>query len=79
VAHWDSFVASGERGRAESGNPSHRARVEYNERTILVHLSGEEGPGWTVLAVDRKTRRYAVGQSRRQIDAAGEAFERLYG
>lgn len=63
----------------EEGNPSHRARVEHNEHTILVHLSGEGGSGWTVLAVDRATRRWAVGQAARQLDAAEEAFGRLYG
>jgi hypothetical protein len=63
----------------EEGNLSHRARVEHNRNTILVHLSGEDGSGWTVLAVDRATRRWAVGQAARQLDAAEEAFERLYG
>jgi hypothetical protein len=53
--------------------------VEHNKHTILVHLSGEEGTGWTVLAVDRATRRWAVGQAARQLDAAQEAFGRLYG
>jgi hypothetical protein len=41
-------------------------------------LSGEDGSGWTVLAVDRATRRWAVGQGRRQLDAAEEAFAGLY-
>jgi hypothetical protein len=31
-----------------------------------------------VLAVDRATRRFAVAQSRRQRDAAQEAYTRLY-
>lgn len=78
VAHWSSFVAAGPRGLAEESNPAHRARVEYSERTILVHLSDEDGPGWTVLAVDRATRRYAVAQARRQLDAASAACEQLY-
>jgi hypothetical protein len=52
--------------------------VEHNRNTILVHLSGEDGEGWTVLALDRSTRRWAVGEGRRQLDAATEAFERLY-
>jgi len=30
------------------------------------------------MAVDRATRRFAVAQARRQIDAAREAHERLY-
>jgi hypothetical protein len=44
----------------------------------LVHLSNEDGKGWTVIAVDRATRRYAVAQARRQLDAARDAHERLY-
>jgi hypothetical protein len=43
-----------------------------------VHLSDEDGKGWTVLAVDRATRDWAVGAGRRQIDAAREAFDGLY-
>jgi hypothetical protein len=62
----------------EQGNPAHRLRVEHNRDTILVHLSGEDGEGWTVLAVDRDTRRWAVGEARTQLEAASEAFERLY-
>jgi hypothetical protein len=62
----------------EDGNRAHRVRVEHNRDTILVHLSGEEGPGWTVLAVDRATRRWAVGQGERQLDAARSAFDALY-
>jgi hypothetical protein len=71
---------SGARSRIlhEEGNPAHRVRVERNRDTILVHLSGEDGQGWTVLAVDRATRRWAVGESSRQLDAAAEAFDRLY-
>jgi hypothetical protein len=30
-------------------------RVEHNRDTILMHLGGEEGHGWTVFAVDRGT------------------------
>jgi hypothetical protein len=63
----------------EAGNPAHRVRVEHNRDTILVHLSGEDGKGWTVLAVDRETRRSAVGQGRTQLDAAEAAFGQLYG
>jgi hypothetical protein len=69
---------SGARALHEEGNPVHRVRVEHNRDTILVHLSGEDGEGWTVLAVDRATRRAAVGESRRQRDAARQAFGRLY-
>ena len=71
---------SAARSRAlhEEGNPAHRVRVEHNRDTILVHLSGEDGESWTVLALDRATRRWAVGESRRQRDAAEQAFDRLY-
>ena len=61
---------------------SHARAKAYLESVIsdgedLVVISGEEGSGWTVLAVDRATRRWAVGQAARQLDAAEEAFERL--
>jgi len=79
MPRWNSFTTHGDRGLAEAGNPQHRARVEYSEKAILVHLSDEDGPGWTCLAVDRETRRYAVSQARRQLDAASDAYERLYG
>lgn len=62
----------------EQGNPHHRVRVEHNRDTLLVHLSDEDGAGWTVIAVDRATRRWAVAQGRRQLDAAREAFDGLY-
>src|SRR5439155_3890510 len=80
---WTSFVADPreERPRSlfEEGNPSHRLRVEHNRETLLVHLSDEDGRGWTVLAVDRATRRWVVAQARRQLDAAEDACTRLYG
>jgi hypothetical protein len=79
---WTSFVAdpadAKQRTLHEDGNPAHRLRVEHDERTLLVHLSGEDGIGWTVVAVDRETRRWVVAQSRRQMDAAQEAYSRLY-
>ena len=82
ASRWTSFVADGaeERPRilSEEGNPAHRLRVEHNRETLLVHLSGEDGDGWTVLAVDRATRRWAVAQARRQLDAAQDAFASLY-
>jgi hypothetical protein len=81
-SRWTSFVADRSAAKPrtlhEEGNPSHRARVEHNRDTILVHLSGEDGDGWTALAVDRATRRWAVGAGRRQLDAAKEAFDGLY-
>ena len=61
----------------EDGNPDHRLRVEH-DRDTLVHLSDEDGRGWTVLAVDRASRRWVVAQSLRQVDAAKEAYERLH-
>jgi hypothetical protein len=81
-SRWTSIVADpGEakpRTLYEEGNRAHRLRVEHNRNMLLVHLSGEEGQGWTAFAVDRATRRWAVGESRRQLDAAEDAFERLY-
>jgi hypothetical protein len=44
----------------------------------LIHLSDEDGPGWTTLAVDRATRQWAVAQCRRQADAASQAYGTLY-
>jgi hypothetical protein len=80
---WTSFVADphGDPSRTlhEDGNPHHRVRVEHDDRTLLVHLSDEDGAGWTVLAVDRATRRCVVAQGRRQIDAAQDAYGRLHG
>lgn len=82
ASRWTSFLAdpAEEKPRilCEQGNPAHRLRVEHNRETLLVHLSDEDGKGWTVLAVDRATRRWAVGQARRQLDAAEDAYSRLY-
>jgi hypothetical protein len=80
---WTSFVGSEVRGRAvrgleEEGNPRHRVRVEHNKDTLLVHISGEDGPAWTTLAIDRATREWAIAQRRRQLDAAQAAMEMLY-
>lgn len=81
---WTSFAAEPEPGRAvvrglhEQSNPDHRLRVEHDAHTLLIHLSGEDGDGWTTIAVDRPSRRCAVAQGRRQADAAREAYERLY-
>jgi hypothetical protein len=62
----------------EEGNPAHRVRVEHNRHTLLVHLSDEDGGGWTVLAVDRETRRTALAQARTKLEAAEQAFAELY-
>ncbi len=81
---WTSFVAdpghtAGRvRGLHEESNPSHRLRVEHDADTLLIHLSDEDGLGWTTVAVDRSTRRWAVGQERRQADAASRAYQALY-
>jgi hypothetical protein len=81
--HWTSFVASPRRGRAvrgleEEGNPRHRVRVEHNRDTLLIHISGEEGEGWTTLAIDRATREWSIAQRPRQMDAARAAYDTLY-
>ena len=82
ASRWTSFVADADEERprilSEEGNPAHRLRVEHNRDTLLVHLSDEDGQGWTVLAVDRATRRCAVAQARRQREAAEGAYARLY-
>jgi hypothetical protein len=66
------------RGLEEEGNPLHRVRVEHNRDTLLIHVSGEEGPGWTTLAIDRATREWSIAQRRRQRDAATAAYSKLY-
>jgi hypothetical protein len=37
------------RGLHEQANPRHRLRVEHNEHTRLIHLSDEDGGGWTAM------------------------------
>ncbi len=82
---WTSFVADPPAGdkpvRAlhEQANPKHRLRVEHDPSTLLIHLSDEEGGGWTTIAVDRATRQWAVAQGARQSDATRGAYEGLYG
>lgn len=80
---WTSFVASTRRGRVvrgleEEGNPLHRVRVEHNKDTLLIHISGEHGHGWTTLAIDRSTREWSIAQRHRQLDAATAAYANLY-
>ena len=81
-SRWTSFVADADDPRPrilhDEENPSHRLRVEHDAKTLLIHLSDEDGAGWTVFAVDRPSRRWTVAQSRRQLDAAQEAYARLY-
>jgi hypothetical protein len=82
-SRWTSFVADPAqdppRTLFEEGNPAHRLRVEHDRDTLLVKLSDEDGEGWLVLAVDRATRRWAVAQARRQVDATKDAYARLHG
>jgi hypothetical protein len=62
----------------EDGNPSHRLRVEHDQHRLYVELSGEDGTGpWTVLAVDRETRRYAVAQAETKEQATRAAADAL--
>lgn len=80
---WTSFVASARRGRIvrgleEEGNAAHRVRVEHNRDTLLIHISGEHGHGWTTLAIDRATREWSIAQRHRQLDAAQAAYGNLY-
>ena len=82
-ARWTSFVGSPGRGRAirglhEEGNPAHRVRVEHNKYTLLIHISGEDGAGWTTLAIDRKSRQWAIAQRMSQRAAAERAHGLLY-
>ncbi|HEY7177201.1 MAG TPA: hypothetical protein VH442_19980 [Micromonosporaceae bacterium] len=81
---WSSFVAETTtpgrptRAMSEAGNPKHRVRVEYNQHVLLVHLSDEDGAGWTTFAVDRATREWSVAQRDSQLDAASSAVDALY-
>lgn len=81
---WTSFVAEDSsdgkvvRGLHEQANPRHRLRVEHDAHTLLIHLSDEDGGGWTTVAVDRATRQWAVAQADRQSDTARDAYDVLY-
>jgi hypothetical protein len=79
-SRWTSFVADPERRRIlhEDGNDAHRLRVEHDRTRLYVELSGEDGAGpWTVLAVDRATRTYAVAQGPTKTAAARQAADEL--
>jgi len=84
-SRWTSFVAEvadgdqAVRSLHEEGNPDHRLRVEHDRATLLIHLSGEDGEGWTTIAVDRTTRRTSVAHGARQADTARAAYEELHG
>ncbi len=72
-SRWTSFVAdrAEERPRTlhEEGNPAHRLRVEHDDQTLLIHLSDEDGPGWTCVAIDRPSRRSAVAIAARSASS----------
>jgi hypothetical protein len=72
------LAESAGRGLHEATNPRHRLRVEHDQNTLLIHLSDEDGDGWTTIAVDRPTRQWAVAQGARQSDTASTAYESLY-
>jgi hypothetical protein len=74
-------VASGRTSRAlcEQTNPAHRVRVEHDNHTLLVHISDEDGHGWTTVAIDRVSRVWSVAQRDSQVEAATHAFDALYG
>lgn len=82
---WSSFVADppapghATRSLHEQGNPQHRVRVEHDDHTLLVHVSDEDGHGWTTLAIDRGTRSWAVAHRDTQLAAATSAHRTLYG
>lgn len=83
---WTSFVAAVNdahgkpvRGLHEQANPRHRLRVEHDPHTLLIHLSDEDGAGWTTIALDRASRQWAVAQDARQSDTARGAYDALYG
>ncbi len=81
---WTSFVAGDTtpgrivRQLHEEENPHRGLRVEHDAHTLLIHLSDEDGGGWTTIAVDRSSRSCAVAQGSRQTDTAHDAYEDLY-
>jgi hypothetical protein len=74
----ESFQGRTGRALHEEANPSHRLRVEHDAHTLLIHLSDEDGKGWTTVAVDRATRSCAIVHGTTQSDAARDAYESLY-
>jgi hypothetical protein len=79
-SRWTSFISDPDRPRIlhEDGNPAHRLRVEHDRDRLYIELAGEDGSGpWTVLAVDRATRRYAVAQGRTKEEATRAAADDL--
>lgn len=79
-SRWTSFVADPDHRRIlhEEGNEAHRLRVEHDRARLYVELSGEDGTGpWTVLAVDRASRRHAVAQAETKTAATQAAAAAL--
>lgn len=67
------------RQAASSGHrPQDRVRVEHGRDTPLVHISNEDGGGWTTVAIDRPTREWSVAQRDTQRDAATAALSGPY-
>ncbi len=66
------------RGPQERTNPAHRPGVERDEHALLIHLSDEDGAGWTTIAVDQATRHYAVAQAPRQAEALKKYKNGMY-
>jgi hypothetical protein len=52
--------------------------VEHDNHTLLVHVSDEDGGGWTTLALDRATGAWSVAQRDNQLSAAVAAHSGLY-
>ena len=80
---WTSFVGGyveGRRVRAlqDEQNPLHRLRVVHDRHTLLIHLSNEDGDGWTTIAIDRPTREWSIAQRSTQDGSAEAAYENLY-
>ena len=80
---WTSFVGDVSKGKRVRGlhdekNPLHRVRVEHNRHTLLIHLSNEDGEGWTTIAIDRPTREWSIAQRLVQSEAATAAYGNLY-
>ncbi len=53
--------------------------MEHDQYALLVHLSDEERTGWTTIAIDRTSRKWAVAQGLRQAETAQAAYDELYG
>jgi hypothetical protein len=76
-------VATVQKGRAirglqEEGNAHHRVKVTHNPSRLLVHISDDDGKGWTTVAINRNTREWAIAQRTRQLNSAETAYELLY-